>query len=170
MNKIKTCCVTGHRPNGFLWNYNDKNCEEHKKYLKTIFDKIRNLVENEKCENFISGGALGVDMDFAEIVIVLRDHLYPQIKLEIAVPCAEQDIRWKFADKVRYNSICESADKITILSKNYTRFCMQKRNEYMVDKADLVLAIWNGKENGGTYNTIAYAKSQNKPIDIIQIE
>lgn len=31
---MKTCCLTGHRPKGFPWNYADKNCEEHKKKKK----------------------------------------------------------------------------------------------------------------------------------------
>lgn len=35
----------------------------------------------------------------------------------------------------------------------------QKRNEAMVDASDYVLAYWNGKKKGGTFNCITYAKS-----------
>ena len=32
---------------------------------------------------------------------------------------------------------------------------MQKRNEFMVDNSDLVVAVWNGT-SGGTANCLAY--------------
>ena len=38
---------------------------------------------------------------------------------------------------------------------------MQKRNEYMVDNSDYVIAVWNGKPSG-TGNTVKYAKKKNK--------
>ena len=41
---------------------------------------------------------------------------------------------------------------------------MHKRNEYMVDNSDLVLAFWNGEESGGTYYTLSYAKKKNKRV------
>ena len=35
---------------------------------------------------------------------------------------------------------------------------------YMVDNSDLVLAFWNGKESGGTYYTLSYAKKKDKHV------
>ncbi len=46
---------------------------------------------------------------------------------------------------------------------------MQKRNEYMVDKSNLVLAIWNGDKSGGTWNTIKYAMKKGKNIRYIML-
>jgi uncharacterized phage-like protein YoqJ len=43
---------------------------------------------------------------------------------------------------------------------------MQKRNEYMVDKCDKLLAVWNGT-TGGTHNCIKYAKSKGKEIILL---
>ena len=40
---------------------------------------------------------------------------------------------------------------------------MQKRNEYMVDLADKVIAVWNGS-TGGTYNCVKYAEKCGKEI------
>lgn len=38
------------------------------------------------------------------------------------------------------------------------------RNKYMVDRADIVLAIWDGKPGGGTAGTVAYAVKTGKPV------
>jgi uncharacterized phage-like protein YoqJ len=38
-----------------------------------------------------------------------------------------------------------------------------KRNEWMVDNADRVLAYWSGKEEGGTYACIQYAEKKANP-------
>lgn len=43
-----------------------------------------------------------------------------------------------------------------------------KRNKEMVDIADSVLIIWDGKSKGMTH-TVKYAEKQNKPIVIVQI-
>jgi len=40
---------------------------------------------------------------------------------------------------------------------------MNKRNEYLVENSDVLLAYFNG-EKGGTENTIKYAKLKNKKI------
>lgn len=124
--------------------------------------QIENLIESGYTY-FISGGAIGVDMDFAEAVLQAKKQ-HKDIVLEIAVPCRNQDMKWSRDDKKRYAEILNSADIVIVLSKSYTLFCMQKRNEYMVNKSDLVLALWNGEENGGTWNTINYAKRKGKQL------
>lgn len=39
-----------------------------------------------------------------------------------------------------------------------------KRNEWMVDNADRVLAYWSGKKSGGTYACINYAEKVGKKV------
>jgi len=60
--------------------------------------------------------------------------------------------------------IIESCDNKSVLSNHYHRGCMDKRNRYMVDNSDVVIAIWNGSQHGGAWNTIQYAKRKNKKI------
>ena len=163
----KICAVTGHRPKGFPWNYRDSECTQHKEYLKSLENAARELID-EGFDYFISGGAIGVDQDFAEIVLELKKY-YPHIRLEIAVPCPDQDIKWRESDKKRYKRILKQADFVNILSTSYTPQCMQKRNEYMADKCDLLLVVWNGQKSGGTYNTFMYAKGKNKPYRLVKI-
>ena len=40
----------------------------------------------------------------------------------------------------------------------------------MVDRSDLVFAIWNGKEEGGTWDTIKYARSKGKEIRYLMLD
>lgn len=163
----KICAVTGHRPKGFPWNYRDSDCTQHKEYLKNLESVVRELID-EGFDYFISGGAIGVDQDFAEIVLTLKKY-YPHIRLEIAIPCPNQDIKWCESDKKRYKRILKQADFVNVLSNTYTQRCMQERNEYMADKCDLLLVVWNGQKCGGTYNTFMYAKGKNKPYKLVEI-
>lgn len=77
---MKTCCVTGHRPKGFSWNYYDVDCLEHQSYLLEIATKIKELID-EGYSHFISGGAIGVDMDFAETIIYIKEMYEPDISV-----------------------------------------------------------------------------------------
>ena len=157
-----TCCCSGHRSQKFPWKYGEG--EAHKKYLVGMTRQIEKLIESGYTY-FISGGAIGVDMDFADAVLQAKKQ-HKDIILEIAVPCRNQDLKWSNGDKKRYAEILKSADIVNILSESYTSSCMQKRNEYMVDKSDLIIAFWNGEESGGTWNTINYAERKGKQLVI----
>lgn len=112
--------------------------------------------------------ALGIDMLCAELVLSLKDK-YLNIQLECAIPCKNQTLNWQIKNIIRYNQIISKADLITFVSyKNYYKRCMKKRNKYMVDKSNLLIAIYNGCA-GGTKQTIEYARQQNININIIQI-
>ena len=45
---------------------------------------------------------------------------------------------------------------------------MDKRNRYMVDHADYILAVWNGCPSG-TGNTVRYAHKKGKTIIVINL-
>ena len=111
--------------------------------------------------------ASGADLDFAEVVLKLRKH-YP-ITLECALPCLNQTLKWSEKDKLRYESILKRANEINLISERYTPECMLKRNRYMVDKSEIVIAVFNGIQKGGTWYTINYAKKQNKVIELIDL-
>ncbi|MDE7330494.1 MAG: DUF1273 domain-containing protein [Clostridia bacterium] len=163
---MKNCCCTGHRPKGIPFKYGiDK--QKHNAYLKTLEEKIELAITKYGITNFISGMALGTDLDFAETVLKLRNK-YP-ITLECAIPCPNQTLKWNDNDKLRYESILKRADEINIISKRYTPECMLKRNRYMVDKCKIIIAVFNGIEKGGTWHTINYAEKENKDIVLINL-
>lgn len=167
------CCITGNRPQKLPFiKFGDFNDINYMEYIESMYYQIEQKIKMGY-DYFISGAALGVDLDFAEAVIYYRDGKLgePQdIKLEIAVPCDNQTRDWNKKDVERYNKILALADKIVYVSHKYTFDCMQKRNEYMVDNSELVLAFWNGETKGGTYNTIKYARKNNKQIEITNLK
>lgn len=165
MNKL-TCCCTGHRPKGFPYRYG-VDANKHCAYLKALLQKTELAINGYGITGFISGMALGVDLDFAEIVLKLRNKY--QITLECAVSCPAQTAKWHEKDISRYNDILKHADEITFVSERYNRGCMLKRNRYMVDKSELVIAVFNGIEKGGTWYTINYARKTNTAVELIDL-
>lgn len=155
--------VTGHRPDK-LWGYN----YEHPNYTR-IINFMSDFLNKNEPTHCISGVALGIDTLFAVASINYRNkNKGKNIIFECAIPCRNHTSKWKQEDKSRYLRILEEADIITKVSNEpYQPWLMIKRDEYMVDKCDLLLAFWNGDKEGGTYNTVKYAQKINKKIIII---
>ena len=153
--KDYSCCFTGHRdiPPEILPALAAKL---EAAILELIADGIR---------YFYAGGALGFDTLAAEIVLRLRDQ-FPQLQLILALPCREQTRGWFAASVKRYESILRRANEVVYTSEHYTRGCMQRRNRYMVDRADLLLAYFTGRR-GGTKYTVGYAERRGIPVYLI---
>ena len=107
--------------------------------------------------------AEGADTDFAKSVLFYRDVQRKNITLEAALPVPAHFHK----NANERDHILLNCDFVTAVSEFYHGGCMQKRNCYMVDKSDIILAIWNGKDEGGTWNTIKYARSKGKNIRYI---
>ena len=162
--EMKKCAFTGHRPQSLPFGFNetDERCISLKQVLRT---EIVKLIENEGVTHFISGMAIGVDMFAAEIILDLKS-VYPKLSLESAIPCETQAAKWTEEQRERYYYIASKCDKETMLQNHYTPDCMHKRNRYMVDQADYIIAVWDGRPSG-TGTTVAYAQKQGKPIKVI---
>lgn len=112
-------------------------------------------------EGCISGMALGVDQWAAEICNNLG------IPWVAAIPFAGQESRWPEASQQAYRKLLATAFGTCIVSPGgYSPQKMQIRNEWMVDRADVVLAVFNGSP-GGTYNCLQYADKTLKKIVMI---
>lgn len=153
--------VTGHRPDK-LWGYDLK----HPKY-KCLHDTMVNFLQSYNVTYCISGMALGVDTVFAVATLNYKKTNKNTI-LECAIPCLNHSSKWIPESQKLYNTILSKADVITQVSNEvYQPYLMQKRNEYMVDKCEVLLAIWDGS-SGGTGNCVNYARKKNKEIVILK--
>lgn len=156
-------CVTGHRPNK-LYGYNLSDPR-----WQRLKDQLKSILKENNCTEAYSGMALGVDTIFALAVLELKNQGY-DIKLHCAIPCQNHSCKWNKESVAMYNDILSKADTITIVTdKPYEPWMMQKRNEFMVDNSDKVIAVWDGS-NGGTANCVRYAEKIGKEIIRVGLE
>lgn len=142
--------VTGHRP-GKLYGY---NLSEPKYTI--LKEKFKYILRKYKATKAYTGMALGTDTIFANAVIDLKKEGL-HIKLVAVLPCANQDKKWSKKDQKRYQEILQAADEVIQLSeKEYRPELMRIRNRWLVDHADMLIAVWDGS-NSGTSNCIRYA-------------
>jgi uncharacterized phage-like protein YoqJ len=159
-----TCCVTGHRPQGLPWGFDedDDRCDALRRHLRQTVKELY----GRGFRRFICGMALGVDMMFAEAVF---GELPPEAAMEAAIPCPSQPSAWPALQRERYRSILERCAQTHMLSPSYTPMCMQLRNEWMVAQSGVVVAVWNGSPHGGTYRTLEYARRLEREIILIRV-
>lgn len=115
---------------------------------------------------FYCGMALGVDLMAAEVVLSLKAK-FPDIRLIAVVPFLGQSDRWAFSEQDRYHRILAKADKVVVLSENYFRGCLLRRNDYMLSHSCGVIAYYDGKPQGGTSYTVRKAERMN--MDVVNI-
>ena len=163
---LKTCCFTGHRPKELPWkgDYKDPRCKEFA--TTTLLPVIQKYYDNGY-RNYIVGAAVGFDM--VALIALIKFRKEHKIKITIAIPCNNHTAKWSQENRELFAKLSKLADKIIHTSKfDYYDGCMQRRNEYMVNNSNAVIAYYNGSE-GGTANTIKYAKSKNKKITVISV-
>ncbi len=94
MEKIKTCCVTGHRD---------------------------------------------IPAEWADII---------QKYLRMEIIAAVEDGYTHFISVVKFHST------------SYSKDCYMRRNRYMVDQSQRIIAVYDGRSTGGTAATVRYAKGK----------
>ena len=138
----KTCCVTGHR---------DIPAEETAHVKEALRREIGKAV-NDGFTVFLSGFADGVDQYFAEMILELQNK-NPDLKL-IAQPT---------------HALLDACAEVIVIQEEYRPNVYSKRNRYMVEHADRVIAVYDGREKGGTVKTIRYAHQFRKELREIPV-
>lgn len=142
----KICAFTGHRELG-------------KEFSKTSLKKTLETLIKNGVNVFYNGLALGFDTVVCETLISLKKK-YPQIRIIGCIPCENQDKYFSIFQKEKYQSLLQKIDEtVMISSSSYYSGCMQKRNRYMCDQADVLVAYLK-KETGGTAYTVKYFQNK----------
>lgn len=142
--------ATGHRP-AKLGGYS--RAAQDRSYCLA-----RAWIEQHRPAAVISGMAQGWDTAIADAAI---DTWTPLI---CAIPFDGQHRAWPEPAQRRYSEILLQAAEIVVVSPGgYSAAAMQRRNEWMVDRADGMLALWDGS-SGGTGNCLRYAWAIGKPV------
>lgn len=152
---MRTCCFTGHRIM--------KITPELKQRLReAIVDVV-----NQGVTEFYNGGAIGWDMLCAEMVMDLKAE-YPDVTLHMLLPCpSEEQVKgWNNTQIARYEKILKAANSVTVVSEHYTKDCMKRRNERLVELADCCICYCNNQKSG-TGQTVRMAKA--KEITVLNL-
>ena len=142
MKKIKVA-VTGHRPERIL------NQQENIRYW--LVSQIKNLLACYDKVVLIDGMAQGVD----QIAAIAAINNGAQVSCYFPY-------KKKLHEVQEY--IVENAAEVRYLYDKYQNGCYFDRDRRMVDDCDLLIVVWDGKPNGGTYYTYKYALEKGKNI------
>ena len=159
----RICAFSGHRPEKLPWGTNeeDPRCVA----LKIQMEKALRQLCEDGINHFLCGMARGTDLYYLKILLRLREEY--GFTIEAAIPCPGQEGRWPEEERAQYGILLQSCDEVTCVEPRYSEGCMLRRNRYMVERADVLLTVFDGAQRSGTGATVAYAKS--KGIEIIPI-
>lgn len=149
----KVVCFTGHR---------SLHETEFFELGPVLVAAIKSLYRDDGCRVFISGAARGFDTYAAAAVAAQRDDL-PGLEMWLAVPFSGHDRGWSAKERGYFERMRGLADNVTVLSESYDSGVYARRNRWMVDRADVCLAYYEGR-SGGTAQTVAYATAQGKRV------
>jgi uncharacterized phage-like protein YoqJ len=142
---------TGHRP--------DKLGGYGPSAFAALVRIARSWIEGAQPRGVISGMALGWDQALAQAAV---DAGVPFVA---AVPFSGQESAWPAGSQEQYRRLIARAKRVAVVCDGgYAAWKMQRRNEWMVDKADAIVAVWNGTP-GGTKNCLVYAAAKQRPVE-----
>lgn len=124
-----SCVITGHRPTRFKFKYNekDKRCQRIKKCLQEQL--IRLYHQGVRC--FWVGGAMGVDMWAAELLLRMKEQqAYQDVELCLALPFEGYNADWDDWHRKRMDFIRRYAEKVLVLGEMPSSESYKKRNYY----------------------------------------
>lgn len=152
----KTCCVTGHR---------DIPAEqtEHIKYA--LRREIIKAV-SDGYTRFMTGFADGADQYFAEIVVKLQED-FPDLRLIAVLPYRKRVD--SLEARAQTKALLHACTDVVVIQDEYTPNVYAKRNRYMVERSNRVIAVYDGREKGGTVNTIRLAHRLKKELREIPV-
>jgi uncharacterized phage-like protein YoqJ len=117
---------------------------------------VRCLVGRHPGATWLCGGAIGTDQIAADEVLLLGERL----ELVLPFPPAIQAARWRPADRWRLLRQVSHAASVEVLRDHYHPGGYRQRNRRLVERADLLMAVWDGRRWGGTAATVLMAQSR----------
>lgn len=150
--------LTGHRPPRL--GYETDILKDKRWY--PIIDWVKEKIKECGATDVWCGMAVGSDMALAQAALELKDE-GEDITIHCVYPCEHYNDFRMFMEPFR-----RLRDEVTdhrCLNQKWSQTAEDDRDQYIVEKSDILLAIWDGKEGGGTYSTIQRAKE--KDIEVI---
>ncbi len=147
--RLRRCCFSGHRPEKLK-----AGPETVKAWLEARIDEAI----ADGYVTFITGMGMGADIWAGEI-LVRKKEKNPQLHLIAAAPYPTFSYRWNETWKKAYQDLWKKADLRIEVCKAFDNDAFEKRNIWMVNHANRLIAYYNGDE-GSTRRIIDYARQQ----------
>ena len=144
--------VTGHRPQK-LGGFRTPN-----PYQVHVVGLLKTALLTYQPSLLITGMALGVDQWAAELCLTLG------IPFFAAIPFHGQEGTWPPKAQATYQWLLSRAAGVHVVCPgDYSPAKMHARNDWMVQRCQILVAVWDGSE-GGTSACVAKAKERGVPI------
>jgi uncharacterized phage-like protein YoqJ len=160
---MKAVSFTGHRPER-LGGY-----DRHHPTNQIVRNWLREVIQRlqkEGYEEFICGGALGIDQWAADIILELG------FKLVLAIPYEDYGSNWPDESQKCLAEQRAKASRVVMVCKggyfdengNPQKWKNFERNKWMSDNSEVVIAVWDGGKEGGTASAVRNAKKKGQKV------
>lgn len=125
----------------------------HRTYQGEADEALREAVEalyDEGVRTFRVGMAEGFDLAAGAAVVALSER-HEDVVIEAIVPFPAFALRFGVHDKMLYDSVIASADVVLYADMVYHRAIFHRRNDMLVEGADVVVAWYDGRRGGTDY-------------------
>ncbi len=147
--------VTGHRPLRLGLGYDKPDRDRLYRFFASIMDSF----PAESPSAIISGFAQGWDATAATWAIVKK------VPLIAAIPFKGQEKAWPAEAQLRYQKMLGYAKEVHYITDGgYSKEAFLLRDNWVVDRADAMIALYDGQGKSGTAHTVGYATSAGKLI------
>ena len=137
--------LTGHRKERLRGNE-----DVVEKWLHNILNFL--FMEQEE-QIMICGGAEGADEIFGSLI-----WWFPTAELHLCLPVKG------YREKKMHPYIKKMKNEEHVMAEEWRPGLDTVRDRYMVNNCDVLIAVWDGIEKGGVWETIEYARAIGKPI------
>lgn len=143
---------TGHRPPRLKLGYDSESRHLLREFAR---EQLRSIEPTE----VVSGMAQGWDQALAEAALELN------IPFVAAVPFKGQEKKWPTEAQKIFRGILERAVLVQVVCDgSYAPWKFVRRDHWMADRCDGLLALWDGGRSGGTWGTVDYAMKKGKQV------
>ena len=164
--------LTGHRPPR-LAGY-DLNHPFYKKLQATLESLIERALVKYQVVDCHSGMALGADTVWSLAILACQKrHGSDRVRFHAEMPNRQHGAKWPAKSQAQHaEMVSKSQSQSYYEGKPDTPFPKQAddRNKGMIDKADILFAVWDGIQKGGTWNAVRYAKETGKQVFRLDLE
>ncbi|MFR9650928.1 MAG: SLOG family protein [Rikenellaceae bacterium] len=116
---------------------------------------------------FLSGMADGFDLAAAEAVLELREEVGGGVELHAIIPYRGHIKSMNEQAQRRYQLVVDCADCVVYLEDRYSHGVFFRRNDYLVEHANKMIAYYDRVSKGGTGYTVKRALRKSIEVENI---